>query len=238
MNRKNNCNCKKPSKFCTCNDFCDDSQDLDTSIELILESESSISECAAKLFSSIFPCELDSLDDIQKKINLFTQLLLAYNNRACSLGKLIHSVSEIEETYIPNPHIEVFDCKSETCAKPAPPSCNDAVINKIKESLASINCCVPPSQPKHCPPPTTCCEPPVYCPPVQTCCEPPICPPPQKTCAKPLCNGLYFLDKVRIYFSCNNLYVVYDIYFNSNNCNLAFSKAKNQCTYIHTYVVN
>lgn len=220
---KNNCNCKKKSRFCTCNDFCDDSQDIETSLQSILESESSISECAAKLFSSIFPCELDSLDDIQKKINLFTQLLLAYNNRACSLGKLIESISDIEDTYVPNPHIDVFDCKVDNCEKPTPPTCTDSIIDKIKDSLASINCC----KPDPCYKPEPC-----YIP------DPPCCEPVKNSSAKPICNGLYFLDKVRIYYKCNCAYVVYDIYFNSNTCSLVFCKAKDQCTYNHTYVIN
>lgn len=54
------------------NFLCDSCEDLshesiENSIKSILESEASISECAAKIFCYIVPKEFDKISDIQKR---------------------------------------------------------------------------------------------------------------------------------------------------------------------------
>ena len=131
----NNC-CKKCfSNPCVCTpcsydncDCYDDLPDIQTSLESILDSEASISECASRLFNALFPCEYDSGEDTQKKINLFNALLMSYSNRSSSLGKLLTAISYLDETYVPNPHIDIFD----DCTSDSKTSLRTSKINHTK----------------------------------------------------------------------------------------------------------
>ncbi|MGL4449754.1 MAG: hypothetical protein ACRCTZ_01015 [Sarcina sp.] len=205
----NPCTCNSYSNQCDC---CDDIADIQTSLESILDSEANISECASKLFSCIFPCELDTIEDAQKKINLFSTLLLSYSNRACSLSKLIDSVNSLDESYIPNPHIDIFDTpcsiKPSISAKPIKDFCTRPIPN-------TQQCCIDDLNP-----------PKVY----NSTCE-------NTTYAQHICNGIYFLEKIKIYFSKYNCSRIFEVYLNSKNQKLLYTNAKNSCNITKTYIV-
>lgn len=88
-------------------------EDFTVSLQAILDSEDNVSECASKLFSKIFSGELSSIEDIQKKLSLLSNILLLYSNRDYSLASLIDSITFPEEKYIPNPHLDTFEECSE-----------------------------------------------------------------------------------------------------------------------------
>lgn len=88
-------------------------EDFTVSLQAILDSEDNVSECASKLFSKIFSGELSSIEDIQKKLSLLSNILLLYSNRDYSLASLIDSISFPQEKYVPNPHLDTF----EECSK-------------------------------------------------------------------------------------------------------------------------
>ncbi|MGL4656014.1 MAG: hypothetical protein ACRCWM_09025 [Sarcina sp.] len=202
---------------CTCSccnpcDCYDDVADIQTSLEAILDSEANISECASKLFSCIFPCELDTIEDAQKKINLFSTLLLSYSNRACSLSKLINSINCIDESYVPNPHIDVFDTCSCNTANSSFHTCKDSNLTHINTSskypISDLNL------PKVCNTDSN-----------------------NLTYAQHICNGIYFLEKIKIYFSKCNTSKVFEVYFNSKTQKLLYTNAKNSCNITKTYII-
>ena len=239
----------KPKGNCFPNNFsCNEVQDIETSLESILESEASISDCASKLFSSIFPCELDSIDDIQKKINLFTTLLLAYNNRPCSLGKLIKSINETCDEYIPQPHIDIFDScidqKGGNCC--APPRC-------YQPKKPTPSCHYTQPNPCNCntSPNCTCTYKTYDCPTLCSCNYKPPCPPknackpctPSKpTCYKPqfaqyISCGIYFLEKINIYSSSSNTQITYNLYYN-NKTKKIFALQAAPCSTSKSFIIN
>lgn len=220
-----NTNCKEPNccmkcfcNPCTCNSYsnqcncCDDIADIQTSLESILDSEANISECASKLFSCIFPCELDTIEDAQKKINLFSTLLLSYSNRACSLSKLIDSVNCLDEGYVPNPHIDIFDthCSPKTCKDPKSfkEFCSTSIPNTKQCCIDNLN---PPKIHNS-----------TY---------------EDTTYAQHICNGIYFLEKIKIYFSKCNCSRIFEVYLNSTTQKLLYTNAKNSCNITKTYIV-
>ncbi|MGL4762839.1 MAG: hypothetical protein ACRCWG_15560 [Sarcina sp.] len=211
--------CSDSCDSCDSCDCCDDIADIQTSLESILDFEANISECASNLFSYILPCELDTIDDAQKKINLFSTLLLSYSNRAGSLSKLINSVSCLDDSYIPNPHIEVLeDCYKE--------SCNPSLVRQQQQ------------QQQHPCPANNCYDPCKKTSPIiriddlnpPSICENIIYP-------QHICNGLYFLEKIKIYFSKCKTCKIFEVYLNSKTQKLLYTNAKNSCGISKTYIV-
>lgn len=208
--------CKKCfSNPCTCTPPCydfyniyNDLPDIQTSLESILDSEASISESASRLFNILFPSEHDSTEDIQKKINLFNSLLISYSNRSCSLGKLLASINALDETYVPNPHIDVFDDYISSNSKLPCDSSNenfqkltntDYKFSNPSKSYFDTNKDI--------------------------------------TKSKEVCNGIYLLEKAKIYFSKYNISKIFEIYFNSKTLKIIYIPSKNSSNFTKTYII-
>lgn len=191
---------------------------LEQSLESIMNSEASISKCASKLFLSIFPSDIDSVDDIEKKINLFTTLLLSYNNRSSSLGKLIKSVVNTDDASTSNLNEYLFDFKdsiqTDFNLKEFENS-DDYCTNPIDDSeLFTID-----SNPKY----TIKFNDNLS---------------PNHSYAKHILNGIYFINKIRVIYSNTHIQMFFNVYYNSKNSKLLFEKSQNNSSFTHTYTIN
>lgn len=209
-NNYNNSCCQKCfSNPCVCSSSCynsyncyTDIPDIQTSLEAILDSEANISECASRLFNSLFPCEQDSTEELQKKINLFNTLLLSYSNRSSSLAKLLTSINSLDDTYVPNPHVDIFNDNSSTNSEL---SCNTSKRDFDRLGINSN--------------------------PLTNHSESNIIHP------QHICNGIYFLEKIKIYFSKYTSSKIFEIYLDSKTLKIIYIPAKNPCNITKTYII-
>lgn len=166
----------------------------------------------------------------------------------------MHSQSDIE--YIPNPHIDIFDSDNdENCTSNMPSKDTNTTNNFInpkkqsksyEELLNSVsfdssvnysfidnkepsnNCKQDHSK---------CNEAPYDCDTKKTPCNT-VCKAPSSSYAKQICSNIYFLEKVQVFYTCDNMHITYDMYYNCSNSKIFFIKATNPNGFSHTYIID